>query len=126
MNFFKGSLKDDKFVIGDVELTVPEGKMKFLRQQGYVGKPIILGVRPEDIHDEPVFIDASKGSKINANVDVSELTGAETMIYSSIAGQDFVARVDSRTDIHPGDSIELALDMNKAHFFDTDSEIRIR
>ena len=43
---------------------VPEGKMKFLREQGYVGKPIILGVRPEDIHDEPVFIEASLVQKL--------------------------------------------------------------
>ena len=58
--------------------------MKVLREQGYVGKEIILGVRPEDIHDEPVFIEASPGTKINAKVDVAELTGAEIMIYSNI------------------------------------------
>ncbi len=34
---------------------------------------LFLGVRPEDIHDEPVFIDASEGAKINAKIDVSEL-----------------------------------------------------
>lgn len=126
MNFFNGTLQDGKFTIGNATLTVPEGKMKFLRDQGYVGKSIVLGVRPEDIHDEPVFIEASIGSKISTNVDVSELTGAETMIYSSLDGQDFVARVDSRTDIHPGDSIDLAFDMNKSHFFDTETEMRLR
>jgi multiple sugar transport system ATP-binding protein len=126
MNFFNGKLEDGKFVVGKTALTVPEGKMKYLRELGYVGKSIILGTRPEDIHDEPVFIGASAGSKINANVDVAELTGAELMIYSSIGDQDFVARVDSRGDIHPGDTLELAFDMNKAHFFDTESELRIR
>ncbi|MDP4164740.1 MAG: sn-glycerol-3-phosphate ABC transporter ATP-binding protein UgpC, partial [Bacillota bacterium] len=118
MNFFPGKLEDGIFTIGGASLSVPEGKMKYLREQGYVGKEIILGVRPEDIHDEPIFIDASAGSKINATIDVSELTGAETMIYSSIGGQDFVARIDSRTDIKPGDKLELAFDMNKSHFFD--------
>ena len=68
MNFFNGKLEDGKFVIGKTSIAVPEGKMKYLREQGYVGKSIILGIRPEDIHDEPVFIDASAGSKINANV----------------------------------------------------------
>ncbi|WML49673.1 sn-glycerol-3-phosphate ABC transporter ATP-binding protein UgpC [Neobacillus sp. PS3-34] len=126
MNFFNGTLEDGKFIIGNATIDVPEGKMKYLREQGYTGKSIILGVRPEDIHDEPIFIDASAGSKILANIDVSELTGAETMIYSSIGGQDFVARVDSRTDIKPGDKLELAFDMNKAHFFDAESEMRIR
>ncbi|RBP92352.1 carbohydrate ABC transporter ATP-binding protein (CUT1 family) [Cytobacillus firmus] len=126
MNFFNGRLEDGKFVIGKTQIAVPEGKMKVLRDQGYTGKDIVLGIRPEDIHDEPVFIDASAGSKINARIDVSELTGAETMIYSSIEGQDFVARVDSRTDIKPGQNLELAFDMNKAHFFDANSERRIR
>ncbi|AND38827.1 MULTISPECIES: ABC transporter ATP-binding protein [Cytobacillus] len=126
MNFFNGKLEDGKFVIGKTQIAVPEGKMKVLREQGYTSKDIVLGIRPEDIHDEPVFIDASAGSKINARIDVSELTGAETMIYSSIEGQDFVARVDSRTDIKPGQNLELAFDMNKAHFFDANSERRIR
>lgn len=126
MNFFNGKLQDGKFVIGNTSVAVPEGKMKFLREQGYVGKDIILGVRPEDIHDEPVFIEASAGTKIKANVDVAELTGAEMMVYSSIGGQDFVARLDSRAEVQPGDSIELAFDLNKAHFFDTETESRIR
>lgn len=126
MNFFKGKLEDGKFIIGNASVSVPEGKMKNLRGLGYIDKPIILGVRPEDIHDEPLFIDASVGSKFSAHIDVSELTGAETMIYSSFGGQDFVARIDSRTDIKPGDTLDLAFDMNKAHFFDVDTEIRIR
>ncbi|MGD6844292.1 ABC transporter ATP-binding protein [Bacillus infantis] len=126
MNFFNGKLQDGKLVLGDTSVAVPEGKMKVLRDQGYVGKDIIFGIRPEDIHDEPVFIDASQGSKISAKIDVSELTGAETMIYSSINAQDFVARVDSRTDIMPGQQVDLAFDMNKAHFFDAETEDRIR
>ncbi|MFD2443061.1 ABC transporter ATP-binding protein [Bacillus sp. CGMCC 1.16607] len=126
MNFFNGKIEDGKFVIGTVTLSIPEGKMKTLRDQGYVGKEVILGVRPEDIHDEPVFIEASPGTKIDAKIDVSELTGAETMLYSSISDQDFIARVDSRSHIKPGDIIELAIDMNKTHFFDTQTEMRIR
>ncbi|MDZ5470173.1 sn-glycerol-3-phosphate ABC transporter ATP-binding protein UgpC [Bacillus sp. 31A1R] len=126
MNFLNGKIEEGKLVIGKVSVAIPEGKMKMLREQGYVGKDIIFGIRPEDIHDEPVFIEASQGSKINVKIDVSELTGAETMLYSSLEGQDFVARVDSRTDIKPGQNLELAFDMNKAHFFDVATESRIR
>ncbi|MBD1383639.1 TOBE domain-containing protein, partial [Metabacillus arenae] len=112
--------------IGEVSVDVPEGKMKFLREQGYVNKELILGIRPEDFHDEPVFIDSSRGTKVDATIEVAELMGAETMLYSQVAGQEFVARVDSRTDIQPGQKLELALDMNKAHFFDQETEQRIR
>ncbi|AYA74971.1 MULTISPECIES: ABC transporter ATP-binding protein [unclassified Robertmurraya] len=126
MNFLRGKIEEGKFVAGKTSIAIPEGKMKVLREQGYVGKEIILGIRPEDIHDEPVFIEASQGTKIHVKIDVSELTGAETMLYSSIEGQDFVARVDSRSDIKPGQSIDLAFDLNKAHFFDVTTESRIR
>jgi multiple sugar transport system ATP-binding protein len=85
-----------------------------------------MGVRPEDIHDEPVFIESSRGSKVDAKIEVSELMGAETMLYSKIDGQDFIARVDSRTDVRPDQIIQLALDMNKSHFFDKETEVRIR
>jgi multiple sugar transport system ATP-binding protein len=126
MNFLNGKLEEGKFIIGKNTITVPEGKMKYLREQGYVGKQVLLGIRPEDIHDEPVFIEASAGTKITAHIDVAELTGAELMIYSSIDNQDFVGRLDSRSDVKPGDKIELAFDLNKAHFFDVDTELRIR
>jgi multiple sugar transport system ATP-binding protein len=126
MNFFEGTLEDGSITMGDISVAIPEGKMKTLRDQGYVGKEIVLGIRPEDIHDEPVFIESSKGSKIVAEVEVAELMGAETMLYSKINNQDFIARVDSRTDIKPFQKIDLALDMNKAHFFDKETELRIR
>ena len=51
MNFFKGKLTDGLIKIGSAALTVPEGKMKVLREKGYIGKEVIFGIRPEDIHD---------------------------------------------------------------------------
>ncbi|MRX71494.1 sn-glycerol-3-phosphate ABC transporter ATP-binding protein UgpC [Bacillus lacus] len=126
MNFLTGKLTDGKFQIGKFAVQVPEGKMKFLREQGYVNKDIIMGIRPEDVHDEPVFIESSQGSKLDAKIDVAELMGAETMLYSQVDGQEFIARVDSRTDVNPGQILPLALDMNKVHFFDKDTEERVR
>ncbi|MGM7700127.1 ABC transporter ATP-binding protein [Pseudalkalibacillus sp. Hm43] len=125
MNFLHGQLEDNHFTMGNIKLNVPEGKMKVLREQGYGGKEIILGIRPEDIHDEPVFTEASEGTKISAVIDVAELMGAETYLYSTVADQNFIARVDSRTDIQNGQKLELAFDMNKCHFFDAETEKRI-
>ncbi|MBD1221702.1 ABC transporter ATP-binding protein [Virgibacillus halodenitrificans] len=126
MNFFTGKLTESHFEIEDIKVKVPEGKMKILRQQNYVGKDVVLGVRPEDIHDEPAFINASSDTAITATIDVAELMGAESYLYSKINDQDFVARVDSRTDINGGENITLAFDMNSAHFFDAETELRIR
>lgn len=126
MNFFIGKLEGGNFITGESNFTVPEGKLKVLREQGYEGKELIIGVRPEDIHDELVFIDSSPGTKVTANIEVAELMGAESILYSSVDGQEFVARVDSRTDVKGGESIDLGFDLNKAHFFDKDNEQRIK
>jgi multiple sugar transport system ATP-binding protein len=125
MNFFNGKLEDRKFVIGNTSISVPEGKMKYLSEQGYVGQQIILGIRPEDIYNDPISIDASIDLKITVQVDVSELTGAETLVHSNVSGQNFVARINAISDIKPGNQLELAFDMHKAHFFNAETEERI-
>ncbi|WP_431800286.1 ABC transporter ATP-binding protein [Halobacillus andaensis] len=126
MNFFNGTLEEGHVKVGDVQIAIPEGKLKTLRDQNYIGKDIILGVRPEDMHDEQLFIDANPDKKILADIEVAELMGAESYLYSRIGDQEFIARVDSRSDVQGGDKIELAIDMNKVHFFDVEDEKRIR
>jgi multiple sugar transport system ATP-binding protein len=126
MNFFQGKLTENKFVTGNFSFEVPEGKLKLLREKGYINKPITLGIRPEDIHDEPLFLEMSPGSTFTTKIDVVELMGAETILYTTINEQNMIARIDSRTDTKAGQSLALALDMNKAHFFDHDTEVRIR
>ena len=97
-----------------------------LKEKGYLGKEVIFGIRPEDIHDEQVFIDNFPSAVINAKIEVAELTGAEMMLYSSVNGHEFVARIDARGHVEAGDTVKLAIDMNKAHFFDKDTEEVIR
>ncbi|WKA60340.1 sn-glycerol-3-phosphate ABC transporter ATP-binding protein UgpC [Planococcus shenhongbingii] len=126
MNFFHGRLEEKHFVMGDVRILVPEGKLSIPREKGYVGKEIILGIRPEDIHDEPLFINSSPDTAIKASIDVAELMGAEIILYSTLAGQEFIARVDSRYSIEVGKMADLALDLNKSHFFDIETEERIK
>jgi len=124
MNFINGRLENGKFVVGKQEIAIPEGKMKIIKD--HVGKDLILGIRPEDIHDEPLFIESSPGTVIDAYIDLAELMGAETYLYSKIGDNDFIARVDSRTDVRNGQTAKLAFDMNKVHFFDPQTELRIK
>lgn len=126
MNFLNVKLEDGYAVLGDSKIKVPEGKMKVLREQDYVGKEVVLGIRPEDIHDEPVFIESATDAAFEATIDVAELMGAETYLYSKFHDQEFIARVDSRNDVKNGQKLKLAFDMNKCHFFDATSETRIK
>ena len=48
------------------------------------------------------------------------------MVYSSVEGQDFIARIDSSSQVQPGDEIELCLNLERGHFFDKESELRIK
>jgi len=125
MNFYTGKLDDGKITIGEHTLKVPEGKMKVLRDKGYVGKEVVFGIRPEDIHDEPLFIESAPESTVRAKIEVAELLGAETMLYFPMNGNEFVARLDSRTEYKPGQTVTLGFDMNKCHFFDPETELRI-
>ncbi|MEK7015157.1 MULTISPECIES: ABC transporter ATP-binding protein [Bacillus] len=127
MNFFRGKLTETDFVIdSSLKIKVSEGKMKLLREQGYANKEIVLGIRPEDIHDELLFLEASQSTTFTTKIEVAELLGAESILYMKLGNQDFAARVDARHTFSPGDQINLAFDMNKAHFFDSQTEQRIR
>ena len=59
-----------------VNVEIPEGKAQVLRDKGYIGKEVILGIRPEDIHEEPVFLEASPNTIVNAHIEVSENLGS--------------------------------------------------
>ncbi len=131
MNFVEGKVTEDGyFICGDhkvgvTKLKIPAGKFKMLEEQKYIDKDIILGIRPEDIHDENVVANTYPEAKVKLQVEVSELLGAETLIHVTMNTQPLTAKVNARVDIHPHDEIELAFDMNKCHFFDPETELRI-
>jgi len=132
MNFVEGKVTQDGFFemgthkLGIIRLRIPEDKMEYMKEQKYIDKPIVMGIRPEDIFDKPEKIAELKGSVAKVKVDVAELLGAETLIYAVMFGQNIVAKVNARIDIHMGDELELALDMEKCHFFDPETEQRIK
>lgn len=126
MNIFDALLTEHSIKVGQHEFAVPEGIMKSLKAQGYAGKKIKFGIRPEDIHDEPIFINASEKTAFETKVTVSELLGSEVMVYSEFEGQEFISKIDARSDLSPGDVVKLAIDMNKAHFFDFETTNRIK
>lgn len=123
MNFYdvyyeNGRITDNK----GLNLPVSEPTQRILNDAGYHGKEIIFGIRPEDIHAEQIALDTMSESIINPTIVVSELTGADTILYLENEGTDITAVVDARDFHQPGMQVELAVNMNKAHFFDKETE----
>ena len=145
MNFFPATLTQSKgktyveFVNNKILLPKSvEARIRNIEDYANTGKPITLGVRPEDIHEEESFIAASPDTVIKAFVEVVEKLGAETQIYckldfkegeevSSIIGDssNMIAKVDSRSLVARGEVMELALDARHIHIFDGATEMSL-
>ena len=122
MNFITVTLEGNEIVADGLRLTVPEGTLKVLREKGYDGKKLICGIRPEDINTEPAFLETFPDSVVHATISVSELLGSESHLYCQVGDSEFIARVDARDYSETGAGIDLGFDLNKAHFFDFETE----
>jgi len=109
-------------VFGENKIRIPEGKVKKFKDPSYIGKEVVMGIRPEDLHDEEIFLQSAADSTVKAYVDVVELLGSETYLYLNVSGTDIIARVDPRSTARSGDTIKIALDTNRLHFFDKETE----
>ena len=122
MNFINVKLIGDHIVGDAFNLKVPEGALKVLREKGYEGKELIFGIRPEDVNAEPAFLETFPESVVKATISVSELLGSESHLYCQVGKDEFVAKVDARDYLQAGATVELGFDLNKAHFFDVETE----
>ncbi|SHJ53747.1 ABC transporter ATP-binding protein [Tepidibacter formicigenes] len=129
MNFIEVLISEEKEAIiasfNDIKITIPLGKGKILKEKGYIGKNVVLGIRPEDIHMEKVFIDNSMETSFKAKVELQENMGAEIYAYLNLSGQSITARLNSRYKLQDDEELVLAMDGNKIHLFDKQTEENI-
>ncbi|MBE5777450.1 MAG: TOBE domain-containing protein, partial [Clostridiales bacterium] len=131
MNFFDVKLeKEDGKVVaifGDNKIVVPQAKVAKLVDESYIGKEVVMGIRPENIDDADEAVAANPEAVMNVHVEVTELMGSETYLYFTTSGKDenVIARVDPRTKTRPGDDVKVVLDTSRLHFFDKDTEVTI-
>ncbi|WP_270264520.1 ABC transporter ATP-binding protein [Lactococcus formosensis] len=125
MNFLNLKIEGNKLIGKGISLTLPEGQHKLLKEKGYSSKEVIMGIRPEDISASILAEEAYPEAQIETEVTVSELLGAETMLYLKAGDTELVSRVEARDFRQPGEKITVTLNLNKAHFFDKEIEIRI-
>ena len=110
---------------GDFSIVLPPQKAKKLIDGGYADKTVVMGIRPDDIDDSQIQIETYGDTVIEADVTGYELLGSEVLLYYTVAGVNMTARVDARTTAKIGDHIRLALDPEKIHVFDKESELTI-
>ncbi len=126
MNFIKATIvkEGDMFyaTFGGYKLEIPKGKTTDGTFDAYVGKEVTMGVRPEAIHDDELFLSEFPNLKVKADVEIAELMGSEIYIYMVVDGNNIVAKVPPRSTYKPGDNISIAIDMTKAHFFDNETD----
>ena len=126
MNFLDGTLQKsgDQYTVDLAGTTIPLPKEKTAdgKLDAYVGKTLKVGIRPEDIKDDEEFLEKHPNSHLNAEVEVSELMGAEIYLYLTYQGQNLMARVAPTSKSRRGDKIVVAMDTNKIHLFDPESE----
>jgi multiple sugar transport system ATP-binding protein len=103
------------------QIIVPESKVNS-DLANYVDRDIILGVRPESIHDEEMYLSNASTGVIDTYVELTEMMGAETYLYLLCEGIPLTARVSPRSTARPGDEIRVAIDPNRIHIFDKETE----
>jgi len=123
MNFLEAKLakQDGRMVVdgGAFRADVPQEYMSQL--SAFAGRPIIFGIRPEDIHDRMLRPDAKDESVVKAAVDVHEPLGSDIILYLTAGEHSIVARVDARSQARMGQNTEVVLDMKKMHVFNPDT-----
>ena len=151
MNLIEAAVTDGKISFAGFEMPLaPETDLA-----AYVGKSVILGIRPSDLEDDEVWSNPNLPS-IDVKADVTEELGSEVNVLFSVdappvaveetmaaidepteeavfllqseTGEQraiFCARVDARTTCRPGGTIKLSVDPKRFHFFDPESWLAV-
>jgi len=126
MNFFKGELHSNGKLQFNSILFNLEIPSHFEGQLGKMTKrEVILGVRPEHLHDLSITKNKNLSSAQKIQVDVVEPIGNEIFVYFSEGENSYCMRMAPEKLHQVGEKIEIALDLSKIYFFDKDSEVRL-
>ena len=106
-------------------IPLPPAKSKKVIDGGYDGKTVTFGIRPEDVYDSEMMIEAAPNAVFESTIKVYELLGAEVFLYFDLEEFPMTARVDPRSTARPGDVVKFAIDVEKIHVFDKETEMII-
>jgi ABC-type sugar transport system ATPase subunit len=157
MNLLQGILSGGED--GDLELEVGKQKLRINRAvlnqrpalRGYLGKTVVVGIRPEDMEDASLVPDAD-GSQVESKADLVEAMGSDVLVHfvvdapqvvtddtkelardvgTDVLGldqqphTDLVARFSPRTRVRDGDTVTVHIATDRLHYFDPDTGLSI-
>ena len=129
INFINVTIKEENgklyAVNSQLHIALSDKVSLALTKKGYINKEVIVGIRPEYIHNEDSFINNNEDATFEAVVDFNELMGAEVYSYLKSGDLSMTARFDGKTNIKTGDKIKLAIDKEAIHIFDKETELSI-
>jgi len=126
MNFVNVKLEkrgnETYMLFGNNSLKLPAHKAKLLEGTDYIGKEVVMGIRPEAISDDQDDVAANPDCVLEADVEVLEMLGSETFLYLHVDDVNLTARVNPNTKTKAGQKVKVWLDTNKCHLFDKETE----
>ncbi len=122
-NLLKATIEGSYAVVNGQKIELPAMFHDALKP--YDGKEVVMGIRPEDLHGDDIVMETYPTSKFDYEVEVSELLGHEFILHGKFGNQRLQAKVSARVEARNHETIKLAMDLSKAHFFDKDTELKI-
>jgi multiple sugar transport system ATP-binding protein len=133
MNLFKGTVEPAGSQLVFVEannpgvpLRIPLGDALSKKAAAHAGRPIILGIRPENITDVPTTADVDPECTAEVKIEVVEPMGPETFLYLDTGANSFVARVRASDRFDPSHRLKVLFAVESAHLFDVVTEQVLR
>jgi multiple sugar transport system ATP-binding protein len=124
MNFFDAKVdkSNGKFIVDadTFHVTIPDESASVFSP--YVGKKVIFGIRPEDVHDPNFAPPGILASSLQAKVDVTELMGNEIFVHLTSGQFMFTGRIDPRTAFKTGEDVQVVFNMNNMQLFETEGD----
>ncbi|WP_459479291.1 ABC transporter ATP-binding protein [Clostridium saccharoperbutylacetonicum] len=125
MNFIDGVIekKGQEYYVkfDEYSILIPKNKGGDETFESYVGKDVVLGIRPEHISIEKEFLEKHKQNVLSTQIVIQELMGAEVYLHVNCNDKKLTIRASASTFMHPGDGIKVAIDEEKIHLFDKET-----
>ena len=129
MNLVEGMVekaKDGYIVrVGASELPLLPERFSEEKITSYVGKSVVVGVRPENLHLEQAYMEQPNTGVITAKVELAELMGSEIYVYAKFGERNIIAKVPPHTRVESGEEMQIAVDCSKIHLFDKETQLAI-